>query len=106
MSRTANGWSSNGAEALEVLEAEKIDALMSDIRMPVMDGVTLVRTIYERKFAIPIILVTGYLDAGLHWTDGLGVAAIMEKPLTRKDLLLALEHSLAESSDRWLAPSA
>jgi len=86
----------DGVEALEVFETQKIDILVSDIRMPVMDGVALVRAVYEKRLAIPIILVTGYEDAGLRWLFGLGVEALMEKPLTRKDLLLAIEHSLAE----------
>ena len=90
----------NGIEALEVLEAQKIDILVSDIRMPVMDGLALVRAVHERKFAIPIILVSGYVDAGLRWMHGLGVEALMEKPLMRKELLLALEHSLTKCSHR------
>ena len=90
----------SASEALAQLDlgAEPPQVLVSDIRMPVMDGMALVRAVHERKFAIPIILVSGFVDAGLRWAHGLGVEALMEKPLTRKDLLLALEHLLTESS--------
>jgi CheY-like chemotaxis protein len=86
----------NGVEALEVLAARKIDAMISDIRMPVMDGVALVRSIHESRLVIPIILVSGYVNAGPPDTRDLGVSAVMEKPLTRKDLLGVLENSLAK----------
>jgi CheY-like chemotaxis protein len=97
----------NGAEALQVLEAEKIDALVSDIRMPVMDGVALVRKVYERKLLIPsIIFVSGYGDVGPREMYGLGVEALLEKPLKRQDLLSVLENSLMDSDQNWLTPSA
>jgi CheY-like chemotaxis protein len=35
----------HGAEALEILAANKIDLVVSDVRMPVMDGITLVKKI-------------------------------------------------------------
>ena len=93
----------NGAEALEILAVRKIDALVSDIRMPVMDGITLVRAIYERKLAIPIILVSGYANAEPVEMYGLAVEALMEKPLNRKDLLRVLENSLIEREQKGLA---
>jgi CheY-like chemotaxis protein len=96
----------NGAEALEALEARKIDAMISDIRMPIMDGMALVRAIHEKKLAIPIVLVSGYVNAGPRWMYGLGVEAVMEKPLTRKDLLGVLERSLTKSGRKLLIRSA
>jgi DNA-binding NtrC family response regulator len=88
----------NGAEALQVLDARRIDALVSDIRMPVMDGIALVRAIYERKLAVPsIILVSGF---GTLWPVealGHGVYTFLDKPLKKKDLLLVLENSLMEA---------
>jgi CheY-like chemotaxis protein len=89
----------NGVEALKVLEAEKIDALISDVYMPVMDGVALVRTAYERKILIPsIILVTGLRDLWPLESLGHGVYTVLDKPLKRKDLLLVLQNSLTEAS--------
>jgi CheY-like chemotaxis protein len=86
----------NGAEALEVLAAHRIDAMVSDIRMPVMDGVALVRTIFERKLPIPIILVSGFGNVEPTEMYRLGVKALMEKPLRRQDLLCVLENGLME----------
>jgi CheY-like chemotaxis protein len=97
----------NGAEALKILETEKIDVLVSDIRMPVMSGVALVRCIYEMKLVIPsIIFVSGFGDVDPREMYGLGVEALMEKPLGRKDLLSALEGSLIEREQLWLTPPA
>jgi CheY-like chemotaxis protein len=96
----------NGAEALEVLRTEKVDALVSDIRMPVMDGLSLVRAVYDRRLVIPtIIFVSGYGDVGPREMHGLGVEALMEKPLKRKELLAALDNSLLEIDQHWLTPS-
>ena len=101
----------NGAEALEVLEARKIDALVSDIRMPVMDGMALVRSIYERKHVVPIILVSGHVNAAVGAAVGemcgLGVEAVVEKPLNRQDLLNLLQNCLAkiELEDSHVLPA-
>lgn len=96
----------NGAEALKTIEIEKIDVLVSDIRMPIMGGLELVRTIYSRGLLIPsIIFVSGFGDVEPREMYGLGVELLMEKPLGRKELLDALEESLAERETLWLVPS-
>jgi len=96
----------NGAEALEILDREKVDVLVSDIRMPIMGGVALVRAVYERKLEIPsIIFVSGYGDVEPREMYGLGVELLMEKPLSRKDLLRALEESLVDRDQLWRTPS-
>jgi CheY-like chemotaxis protein len=97
----------NGVEALKVLESEKIGVLLSDIRMPVMDGVTLVRTIYERELNVPsIVFVSGYGDVGPREMYALGVEALLEKPLRRVELMRHLRHILIEPEGRWLGSSA
>jgi len=97
----------NGEEALAVLAAEKVDALVSDIRMPIVDGITLVRRIYAMGLAIPsIIFVSGFGDVDRREMHALGVEALLEKPLDRKHLLNALQQSLMEREDLWLTPAA
>ncbi|MDX1763952.1 MAG: response regulator [bacterium] len=52
---------SNGYEALEVLNTQKPDAIILDIKMPGMDGVNLLKLIKERnKDDIPVIICSAY----------------------------------------------
>ncbi len=50
----------NGKQALEILRSYNIDLVISDIRMPEMDGVELLRQIKLDHEDIPVILVTSY----------------------------------------------
>jgi CheY-like chemotaxis protein len=93
----------NGAEALKVLGVEKVDALISDIRMPIVDGVTLVRRIYDIGIQIPsIIFVSGFGDVDPREMHALGVELMIEKPISRQRMLHALESSLREREELWL----
>jgi CheY-like chemotaxis protein len=95
----------NGAEALQLLTTHAIDALISDIRMPIMDGIALVRRIFEMKLALPsIIFVSGFGDVSVREMYALGVEAMITKPLVRKDLLHALSSSLKGREQLWLIP--
>jgi CheY-like chemotaxis protein len=95
----------NGVEALNILKTEKIDLLLSDIRMPIMGGVELVRCIRKMDLEVPsIVFVSGFGDVDAREMYGLGVEAMMEKPLSRKDLLRALDDSLMEREQLWLTP--
>ena len=50
----------NGYEALEILDAEKIQLMVSDIKMPKMSGIVLMEKVIEKNPEIKIILLTGY----------------------------------------------
>jgi CheY-like chemotaxis protein len=95
----------NGAEALQLLTTQEIDALISDIRMPIMDGIALVRRIFEMKLLLPsIIFVSGFGDVSVREMYSLGVEALISKPLVRADLLQALSSSLKEREQLWRTP--
>lgn len=51
---------SNGREALDLIDGTKPDVIISDIRMPVMDGILLAQAIQEKSLDIDIILLSGY----------------------------------------------
>lgn len=54
---------SNGAEALALLDREDIDLIISDMNMPIMTGMELVKTIREeRKSDVPFLLLTARCD--------------------------------------------
>ena len=52
----------NGLNALHTLESEKVDILISDIRMPGMNGLELSKAVKERFPETEIILLTGYAE--------------------------------------------
>ena len=51
----------NGVEALERYVGQRVHALVTDLRMPRMDGQTLIREIRERDATLPVVVMTGYL---------------------------------------------
>ena len=50
---------SDGAQALEVLDKEYIDLIISDIMMPVMDGYELVSELRSAGYQIPVLMIKG-----------------------------------------------
>jgi CheY-like chemotaxis protein len=92
----------DGKAALELLERESIDLLLTDVRMPVMDGITLVRRLAEMGKTLPsIVFVSGFGDVDRREMYGLGVEAFITKPFERKELLAVLEKAIAERSTLW-----
>lgn len=92
----------NGDAALKVLDAHPVHALVSDIRMPVMDGVTLVKTLFDSRRSIPTtIFVSGFGETSPRLLYSLGVEALLSKPLPRNQLVQTLERSLREREELW-----
>ncbi|WP_422371638.1 response regulator [Hoeflea sp.] len=52
----------DGADAVDHLQADRFDLLLSDIRMPVMDGIELATQSSEIAPGMPILLMTGYAE--------------------------------------------
>ncbi len=95
----------DGADALEKLQESKFDLLISDVRMPRMDGITLVRRLAELGQSIPsIIFVSGFGDLDEREMYGQGVEAFLAKPLRMEELIVAIQRALADRSSLWLAP--
>ncbi|AEB30929.1 two-component response regulator [Carnobacterium sp. 17-4] len=56
------GEASNGEEALEVMEDNVPDILITDIKMPIMDGIELSKRVREENPAVKIVFLSGYED--------------------------------------------
>jgi CheY-like chemotaxis protein len=52
----------NGQEALNVLQHQKVDLVITDFRMPNMDGVELITHIRRLRADLPIILLSGFVE--------------------------------------------
>ncbi len=66
---------SSGEEALEILDSEQIHIVMTDIRMPGINGLELSKRIKERKPEIPIIFLTSY-DTFAYIQEALRLGAV------------------------------
>lgn len=90
----------NGLKALEVLEKEKVDLIISDVMMPQMDGYALVEHLKssEAHFRIPIILLTALGGEG-HKLKGLmlGVNDYLSKPFSPQELWVRVHNLLQRS---------
>ena len=53
-------YAGDGAEALEKLRRGKYDLVFTDLRMPKMDGLDLLRAIKAEHPGLPVVVVTGY----------------------------------------------
>ncbi len=86
----------HGARALEIFEQRPVDAILTDLQMPVMDGLTFLGHLIERGTRIPIAVMTGQhitpeLAARLH---GYGIAATFTKPVDISALADELQRSM------------
>lgn len=79
----------DGAEALDILLAEegRFDLLLTDIRMPLMDGIALALAAKERFPELTIMLMTGYAEQRERAKSlEMIVAEVMAKPFTIAEL--------------------
>ncbi|WP_135546665.1 response regulator transcription factor [Paenibacillus cymbidii] len=85
------GEAANGLEALRMIQKERYDVLVSDIRMPLMNGLELSQQIYEMGLDTKVILVSGYRDFEYARTAiEFGVANYVLKPINEEILIRAL----------------
>jgi DNA-binding response OmpR family regulator len=86
----------DGQEALELYLKLKPDIIITDIEMPVMNGLQLVKAIRHNNKKIPIIITTAFLDVEyLLEAVELNLVKYVVKPLTHQklDTALALAHA-------------
>lgn len=92
----------NGAVALELTKTNHFDILISDIRMPVMDGIELARQIKKTNKYIPkIVFISGFSDLDERESFDLGVTAKLSKPMPRLSLVDVVRSCLLGREELW-----
>ncbi|MCI9104813.1 MAG: response regulator [Lachnospiraceae bacterium] len=78
----------SGREALDKIKCEKIDLILLDIAMPVMDGLETFKRMKESNVEIPVIFLTasGYED-DVRTAINLGAVNYLKKPFFPEELL-------------------
>ncbi|RKM60604.1 response regulator [Butyrivibrio sp. CB08] len=86
------GTASSGKEGLEMTEKFQPDILFTDIRMPGMDGLTMIAALRSEHSDMQIVILTGYRDFDYARTAlNLGVFRYLVKPSKMKELDEAME---------------
>lgn len=85
----------DGEQALEKIEREKPDIFITDINMPFINGMDLVRIIYEKHPEIIVIVVSGYDDYEyVRNTLTAGAVDYLLKPVSKAELVKVLSRAL------------
>lgn len=95
---------SNGMEAIEVLESASVDLVVTDLKMPVMDGFGLLAYIASRQLGMPIIVMTAFGTPDIEGRlQNIGPIKYLEKPLDFDVLANNIKAALKESAKGYLS---
>jgi DNA-binding response OmpR family regulator len=88
----------NGAEGVKEFVTERFDCIVTDISMPVVDGIDAMLHIRKVDAAVPIIAVSGAerSESFLKVADYFAADLTLEKPVTGKQLCAAVEKVLKD----------
>jgi two-component system response regulator FixJ len=82
---------------LEALPEAKLSCVITDVRMPGMSGIDLLRRLRERKISVPVIVITGHGDIPLA-VEAMRIGAIdfLEKPFDDEVLIASVKAALRQ----------
>jgi CheY-like chemotaxis protein len=105
----------NGVAALQILRDNHVDVIVSDVRMPVMDGILLLKNLATYSQMKPgkqdhyppkMIFISGFTDLEPREAYDLGIEALMQKPIKRAQFVAAVRWSLRPREETWAEPPA
>ncbi len=101
---SSQGWdiaiAENGEKALQILETRPVDVVLTDIKMPTMDGLQLTAQLKETHPEIPVVLMTGFPSVDSAVTAlRQRVADYIIKPFNINQLYKTIESNLREKEE-------
>ncbi len=101
-------WASDGAMALGLLRENEVDLVVTDLAMPRINGLRMIREIRNTGDSIPIIAVSGKNADQLLLAEDYGANASISKPVDKEELLGLATRIFADTrnnwSDAWIHP--
>lgn len=89
---------SNIARAQKHIDAQTVDLILSDLRLPDHDGIHLLKWMSEKELHIPLIIMTGYADIqSAVQAIKLGAQDYIAKPVNPEELLKKIDEALQKS---------
>lgn len=91
----------DGEQGLKVIRNDQIDAVVADLRMPVMNGLRFIRELRQIGDTIPIVAVSGHSSDQLQLAEDYGANAGLAKPLDKEELLQVIDQIIADTASDW-----
>ena len=89
--------SCDGNEAMEIMKTHKIDVVVSDIQMPLCDGICLLKKVNSLSHKKPIfLLMSGFSSYTQGQVEELGALTLIAKPINRKEMFQLIEDALKQ----------
>lgn len=91
----------NGQEGLERATDQKFDIIISDIQMPIMNGIEMIKKLKEMQCDTPTIITSAHNEPEyLKSLNELGVDIVIHKPIELKKLLLSIDELIDKNSQK------
>ena len=85
----------NGTEAMQKVKQSNFDAVITDLRMPEMDGIVLTRELNQHFSDLPVMIMTAQLDESLvESVVSAGARELLRKPFEISELMTRLHKML------------
>jgi two-component system response regulator FixJ len=93
--------------ALDRCRARRPDCILSDVRMPGMDGIEFQESLLKQGIGVPVIIMTGHADVRLAVRAmKAGAVDFIEKPFDGRQILASIEQAIARDAARRLPRQA
>lgn len=90
------GTASSGREAIEWIEHHDVDIVITDIRMPDMDGMELLQHLFEHNPSVKVIVISGYEEFSyVHAALKYKAIGYVLKPIDTEELLALVDEAIA-----------
>ncbi len=89
---------SNGKEGLDHFESQKFDLIITDLAMPIMDGIEMIKHIREINKTIPILVTTAYgsQNEEVALLNKIGMSAYVMKPVDVMKLVQTIDELMSK----------
>lgn len=96
-----------GEQALNKLAQKDFEVMISDVRMPVMDGLRLLKTVKQRHPEVAVVMMTGFTqEYTIRELISLGADEYLSKPFRQEEVLLMVQRAYQKTIARRRSPEA
>lgn len=94
------GEASDGFDAVEICKENRPDLVLMDIKMPLLDGLSAAKIVFEENLADTVMMLTAYSEREfIDNAKNVGVSGYLVKPIDEKSLVPSIELAVARSRE-------